>query len=207
MELLKRLIKRASAPSDFAPSKLIVGLGNPGPEHAFNRHNVGFQCLDRLARAHGLEFTQWRFEASLAFGEIRGVKVLLAKPLTYMNLSGRAVGPLMRCYKVPTVGLLVIYDDMDLPLGSIRLRQRGGAGGHKGMLSIIDSLGTQDFPRLRVGIGRPPGKMDPVDYVLGDFTPEERLIIEEAYERAISAIESWLTEGIAAAMNRYNPSP
>lgn len=192
---------------EFTPSKLIVGLGNPGPKHAFNRHNVGFQCLDRIAQAHGLEFTQRRFGASLAFGEILGVNVLLAKPLTYMNLSGRAVSPLVRWYKVPAAGLLVIHDDMDLPLGGIRLRQRGGAGGHRGMLSIVDSLGTQDFPRLRVGIGRPPGKMDPVDYVLGDFTSEEKIVIEEVYERAISAVESWLTEGIVGAMSRYNLSP
>ena len=205
MELLKRLIQRGEP--EFAPSKLIVGLGNPGPNHAFNRHNVGFQCLDHIAQAHGLEFTQRRFGASLAFGEILGVKVLLAKPLTYMNLSGRAVGPLVRWYKVSAAGLLVIYDDMDLPLGSIRLRQRGGAGGHKGMLSLVESLGTQDFPRLRVGIGRPPGKMDPVDYVLGDFTPEERIAIEEACERAIAAVGCWLTEGIVEAMNRYNLNP
>jgi len=202
MGFLKRLIRRDKP--EFAPSKLIVGLGNPGPNHAFNRHNVGFQCLDRIAQAHGLEFTQRRFGASLAFGEILGVKVLLAKPLTYMNLSGKAVGPLVRWYKVPAEGLLVIYDDMDLALGSIRLRQRGGAGGHRGMLSIVDSLGTQDFPRLRVGIGRPPGKMDPVDYVLDDFAPGERTVIEEAYERAISTVGCWLTEGIVTAMDRYN---
>ena len=205
MGLLKRLILRGKP--EFTPSKLIVGLGNPGPEHAFNRHNVGFQCLDRIAQAHELEFTQRRFGASLAFGEILGVKVLLAKPLTYMNLSGRAVGPLVRWYKVSAAGLLVIYDDMDLPLGSIRLRQGGGAGGHKGMLSIVEPLGTQDFPRLRVGIGRPPGKMDPVNYVLDDFTPGERTVIEEAYDRAISTVECWLSEGIVEAMSRYNLSP
>lgn len=205
MGLLKRMIQHSE--TEFTPSRLIVGLGNPGPKHASNRHNVGFQCLDRTAKAHGLEFNQRRFRASLAFGEILSVKVILAKPLTYMNLSGRGVSPLVRWYKAPAADLLVIYDDMDLPLGSIRLRQRGGAGGHKGMLSVIGSLGTQDFPRLRVGIGRPPGKMDPVDYVLGDLTPDEQAVMEEVYERVIAAVECWLTEGIVEAMNRYNLSP
>jgi len=186
-------------------NKLIVGLGNPGSEYAGHRHNVGFRCLDRLARTHGLAFTRWEFRARLAQGEIRGVRVLLARPLTYMNLSGQAVGPLVRRYGIPLSDLLVIYDDMDLPLGTIRLRPGGGAGGHKGMRSIIEALGSQDFPRLRVGIGRPPAGEDPVDYVLSDFTPEEGAIMEEVYERVLAAVECWLTEGIGEAMGRYNP--
>lgn len=191
----------------MSENKLIVGLGNPGPEYASHRHNTGFQCLDRLARAHGLAFTRQAFRARLAQGEIRGVRVLLARPLTYMNLSGQAVGPLVRHYGFLLPDLLVIYDDMDLPLGTVRLRPRGGAGGHKGIRSIIEALGSQDFPRLRVGIGRPPAGEDPVDYVLSDFTSEERAVMEGVYERVLVTVECWLTEGIVEAMGRYNPAP
>ena len=202
-EVLRRLCRRTE-PKTRPEVKLIVGLGNPGPRYANNRHNVGFQCLDRLAQAHGLTFQRRENKALLARGQIAGVEVILAKPQTYVNLSGQAVERLARSYRVPLEDILVIYDDMDLPLGRIRLRPGGGAGGHKGVRSIIEHLGSRDFPRLRVGIGRPPGRMDPVDYVLGDFTPEERLVIEKAYERAIAAVECWLREGIVEAMNRYN---
>ena len=180
--------------------KLIVGLGNPGPRYAFNRHNAGFQCLDRLARKHGLSFTKTQFRAHLASGEIEGTKVILAKPLTFMNLSGEAIRPLVRWYKVHLQDLLVIYDDLDLPLGKLRLRPKGGAGGHRGMLSIIEALGTQDFPRLRLGIGRPVTG-DAVTYVLSDFTPEEQKVMEEAYQKAITTVEVFLTQGLEAALN------
>jgi PTH1 family peptidyl-tRNA hydrolase len=181
--------------------KLIVGLGNPGQKYANNRHNVGFQCLDRLAEAWGLSFSRRKHKALLAQGEIAGLAVILAKPQTFMNLSGVAVERLARFYKVPLQSILVIYDDLDLPLGRIRLRPEGGSGGHKGMKSIIEYLGSKGFPRLRMGIGRPTHG-DPVDYVLDDFAPDERITIEEAYERVISTVEFWLAEGIAAAMNR-----
>ena len=199
-----RAFRRLWRKGEPSTVKLIVGLGNPGPRYANNRHNVGFQCLDRLAQAHGLAFQRHENKALLARGKIAGVEVILAKPQTYVNLSGQAVERLAWSYQVPLEDILVIYDDMDLPLGRIRLRPGGGAGGHKGVRSIIEHLDSRDFPRLRVGIGRPPGRMDPVDYVLGDFTPEERPVIEEAYERAIAAVECWLREGIVAAMNRYN---
>jgi len=184
-------------------AKLIIGLGNPGRKYAGNRHNVGFQCLDRLAEAWDLSFSRRKHKALLAQGEIAGLKAILAKPQTFMNLSGQAVERLARFYKVPPESILVIYDDLDLPLGKIRLRPEGGSGGHKGMNSIIEHLGTDGFPRLRVGIGRPTHS-DPVDYVLDDFAPDEQIAIEEAYERAVSAVELWLAEGIVAAMNRYN---
>ncbi len=184
--------------------KLIVGLGNPGREYAAHRHNVGFQCLDRLARVHGLSFTKRQAKAVLAPGRIAGLPVILVKPMTYMNLSGRAVGRLARFYEVIPEDILVIYDDLDLSLGVIRLRAKGGSGGHKGMRSIVESLGTQGFPRLRVGIDRPPGKMDPVDYVLQDFSAEEETVIEEVYERVVAAVELCLAEGIVVAMNTYN---
>ncbi|HEY76574.1 MAG TPA: aminoacyl-tRNA hydrolase [Thermoflexia bacterium] len=182
---------------------LIVGLGNPGPHYARNRHNTGFRCLRRLAKAHGLEFRS-RKRARVASGTIAGRSVLLVRPRTFMNESGQAVAPLVRFHQVPLDRLLVIYDDMDLPLGTLRLRPKGGSGGHRGMQSIIDALGSPDFPRLRIGIGRPPEGMDPADYVLQDFSPEEEPVIEEALERAVAAVETWLTEGIDEAMSRFN---
>jgi PTH1 family peptidyl-tRNA hydrolase len=202
MQVFRRLWRKGES----GIARLIVGLGNPGRKYAGNRHNVGFQCLDRLAEAWGLSFSNRKHKALLAHGEIVGLKTTLAKPQTFMNLSGEAVERLARFYDLPPEGLLVIYDDLDLPLGKIRLRPEGGSGGHRGMNSIIEHLGTGGFPRLRVGIGRPVHG-DPVDYVLSDFAPDERLAIEDAYERAISAVEFWLAEGIVAAMNRYNLSP
>jgi PTH1 family peptidyl-tRNA hydrolase len=188
---------------DEPVEKLIVGLGNPGRKYAHNRHNVGFQCLDRLAQAHGLSFTQRRAKASLAAGKIADVRVVLAKPLTYMNLSGQAVRPLVSFYKLSLEDILVIHDDLDLSLGTTRLRPEGGSGGHKGMRSIIEALGSQAFPRLRVGIGRPPGN-DAVSYVLSDFTADEQITLESVYERVMAAVELFLREGIEAAMNAYN---
>ncbi|RLC86753.1 MAG: aminoacyl-tRNA hydrolase [Chloroflexi bacterium] len=185
---------------------LIAGLGNPGPKYTANRHNIGFRCLERLAAAHDLAFDRRQKRARVALGTIQGRRVVLAKPQTFMNESGRAVAPLAHFYKVPLERLLVVYDDLDLPLGTIRLRPEGGSGGHKGMRSIIEHLGSQEFPRLRIGIGRPPGQMDPAAYVLQDFSTEEETLLDEVLERAVAAIETWLTEGIEAAMERYNRS-
>ena len=228
-----RLLRRRA--QDEPVEKLIVGLGNPGRKYARNRHNVGFQCLDRLAQAHGLSFGSGvlspalskaypepcpersrresrrveglskgrRAKASLALGKIADVGVVLAKPLTYMNLSGQAVGQLVSFYKLPLEGILVICDDLDLPPGTIRLRPEGGSGGHKGMHSIIEALGSQAFPRLRVGIGRPPGN-DAVSYVLSDFTADEQIMLENVYKRVVAAVELFLREGVEAAMNAYN---
>jgi PTH1 family peptidyl-tRNA hydrolase len=190
--------------------KLIVGLGNPGRKYAHNRHNVGSQCLDRLAQAHGLSFGSRilsrkgrRAKASLAPGKIADIEVVLAKPLTYMNLSGQAVKQLTSFYGLSLEDILVIHDDLDLSLGTIRLRPEGGSGGHKGILSIIEALGSQSFPRLRVGIGRPPGN-DAVSYVLSDFTGDEQIVLENVYERVVAAAKLFLREGIEAAMNAYN---
>jgi PTH1 family peptidyl-tRNA hydrolase len=191
-------------PSDGGRLTLIVGLGNPGREHAGNRHNAGFQCINRLAEAHGMSFTRRQARARVVQGKIGGYRVLLAKPQTFMNLSGESVSQLARFYKIAPADVLVLYDDLDLPLGKIRLRPDGGAGGHKGMRSIIQYLGTEDFPRLRLGIGRPPGQMDPVDYVLSDFSTDERADMELAFERAVAAIECFLDEGIEATMNAFN---
>jgi PTH1 family peptidyl-tRNA hydrolase len=183
---------------------LIAGLGNPGVQYAHNRHNVGFHCLRRLAVAHGLEFKRRKKKAYIASGDVAGKPVVLAMPQNFMNESGRSGAPLVRFYKLPLERLLVVYDDLDLPQGTIRLRLEGGSGGHKGMASIIRELSSQNFPRLRIGIGRPPGQMDPADYVLQDFDSAEKPAIEDALERAAAAIETWLAEGIEEAMDRYN---
>jgi len=186
---------------------LIVGLGNPGPRYAANRHNVGFRCLKRLAIAHDLAFDKRQGQARVALGTVHGRRVVLAQPQTFMNESSRAVVPLARFYRVPPERLLVVYDDLDLPLGTVRLRPEGGSGGHKGMRSIIEHLGSQNFSRLRIGIGRPPGRMDPAAYVLQDFSAEEEPLVAEMLEWAVVAIETWLCEGIKEAMSRHNRRP
>jgi PTH1 family peptidyl-tRNA hydrolase len=184
---------------------LIVGLGNPGESYAQTRHNIGFQCVNYLARRHNLEFSGKRAHARIAEGHIAGQRVALAKPVTYMNLSGQAVSGLRSWYKIdPAQELLVIYDDLDLPFGKLRLRQRGSAGTHNGMKSIIGQLGNQDFPRLRVGIGQPPPSYDTIGYVLGRFNKEESAELPDLYERVADAIELVLGEGLTAAMNKYN---
>ncbi|GAB4564270.1 MAG: aminoacyl-tRNA hydrolase [Anaerolineae bacterium] len=184
--------------------RMIVGLGNPGREYERHRHNVGFQCLDLLASKHGLSFDERRNKAALARGVILGRRVILVKPLTFMNAAGTAVAPVARFFKVLPSDLLVVYDDLDLPLGRIRVRPEGGSGGHNGMKSIIQHLGTQAFPRVRVGIGRPPGRMDPADYVLQDFTPEQEEVMAEVRDRVVEAIECWLQNGVVEAMNAFN---
>lgn len=184
--------------------RVIVGLGNPGKQYADNRHNIGFMVVDRLAKQHGLAFTRMMHKGLTALGEIEGHKVALVKPQTYMNLSGDAVGPIVRFYKSPPGDVLVIYDELDLPLGQLRMRPKGGAGGHNGMKSILARLGTEDFPRLRIGVGRPPGRQDPKDYVLNNFSKEELAVLETTFDKALAGIQRWLTEGIDAAMNLVN---
>jgi PTH1 family peptidyl-tRNA hydrolase len=186
---------------------LVVGLGNPGRKYAQNRHNAGFHCLDRLAEAYQMSFDTERDKAKVALGRVAGRRVVLAKPQTFMNDSGVAVGALARFYKVEPAQVLVVFDDLDLPQGTLRLRPRGSAGGHRGMLSIMQHLGTRDFPRLRVGIGRPPGQMPPKAYVLQDFDADEWADMQEVYARAVSAIQSFVVEGVKEAMNRFNARP
>ena len=184
---------------------LVVGLGNPGDEYARHRHNVGFQVVDALAQAHGLAFSRRKdARARVAEGRIGHRLVLLAKPQAFMNLSGRSVGRLSRGHGIPPERILVVYDDLDLPLGRLRLRPEGGSGGHKGMRSIIEVLGTQAFPRLRVGIDRPPGQMDPAEYVLQPFEEEQQSLLTSVVQRAVAAVECWLAEGIVAAMDQFN---
>ena len=182
---------------------LIVGLGNPGRKYRGNRHNIGFMAVDRLAQAHGIQGGKVQNKAIVADGRIANEHVILVKPQTWMNASGDAVGPLARYYQIPNENILVIYDDLDLPFGAIRLREKGGAGGHNGMKSIINHLG-QDFPRMRLGIGRPPGQMPPHAYVLQDFRPEELPLLDDILNEAVRAVETWLEDGIQLAMSRHN---
>ena len=192
--------------------KLIVGLGNPGKAYAHNRHNIGFRCINHLARLHSISMKQHQCRCQVGTGEIAGVEVLLAKPKTFVNLSGEAVGRLMRKYKIPVNDLIVICDDLDLPLGKLRLRPGGSAGGHKGIKSIISALGSDDFCRIKVGIGRPTKEYGTaitdedviVGYVLSDFTPQEEAIIKPAIAKVAEAIKSIITEGITSAMNKFN---
>jgi PTH1 family peptidyl-tRNA hydrolase len=182
---------------------LIVGLGNPGRKYARNRHNAGFLAIDRLARRHGLSFARRKGKAKIAEGKIAGQRVILAKPQTYMNLSGESVAALVRFFKIPACRALAVYDDLDLPLARLRLRPEGGSGGHKGLKSVTERLGTQAFPRLRIGIGRPVHG-DPMDFVLQDFTVDEWIDMDAALDCAVKAIEHWLLYGIDAAMNVFN---
>jgi PTH1 family peptidyl-tRNA hydrolase len=187
---------------------LIAGLGNPGREYKDNRHNVGFQVIDHLAGRYGLSFSRLQNGAFVTTGVIAGRAVVLVKPQQYMNKSGQPVSAIQRFYRIPIENVLIVYDDLDIPVGTLRLRPGGGAGGHRGMTSLIQHLGGDTFPRLRIGIDRPPGKMDPAAYVLQDFSAEQRPVIETAYDRAVDAIETWLRDGIELAMSRFNgPSP
>lgn len=185
--------------------KLIVGLGNPGPRYVNNRHNVGYQCIERLVRQYDMPAARIMFKAYVTSGNMEGIRTVLARPLTFMNLSGLAVRPLLHWYHLAMPDLLVIHDDLDLPLGKLRLRPSGSSGGHKGMQSIIEALGSQDLFRLRIGIGRPVHG-EPPDYVLSDFPPDELITMETAYDRAVAAIVSFVAEGVTAAMNKANPS-
>ena len=188
--------------------KLIIGLGNPGRGYANNRHNIGFMCLNHFARAHGIRFDKKQGRARIGIGEVAGNEVVAAKPQTYMNLSGQSVSRLARKFNINLNNLLVIHDDLDLPLGKIRICQGSGSGGHKGIESIISCLDSQDFLRIRVGIGRPAtpeiSEADIMTYVLGDFNPDEKQIINQAIPKVSEAILCLITEGLAVAMNKYN---
>jgi len=190
--------------------KLIVGLGNPGKTYAHNRHNAGFRCLNYFARLHSIRFDHRQCRARVGIAEVKGEKLLLAKPGTFVNLSGNPVACLTRKHDITLKDLLVIYDDLDLPLGKIRLRQSGGSGGHKGMNSIISALGSEDFPRIRVGIGRPQAEELSIsedaifNYVLSDFSPQEDAAIKPVIIKVSEAIDCFLTQGIEAAMSKFN---
>ena len=189
-------------------TKTIVGLGNPGPRYTHNRHNIGFQCVDLFARRHHIEIGRAQLRAMVGDGWVTRnearAKVLLVKPMTYMNASGEAVGPLARYYQIEPANIIVVHDDLDLESGKLRLRRGGSSGGQKGVKSIAQHLGTQEFHRVKVGIGRPPGRMDPAAYVLQDFTPAEEEYFAPLRLKVCAALECWLFEGIETAMNQFN---
>lgn len=200
------ILERLRGGGEFAEPrpKLIVGLGNPGPEYQGTRHNLGFKCVDLLADQHSIDFSDRRSSAVLGLGSISGHRVALAKPRTFVNRSGDAVRYLLARYRASPQDLLIVYDDMDLPLGRVRLRPDGSPGGHNGMRSIVEALGTQVFPRVRLGIGRPPAGVDQVEYVLSTFTRDEETQATEVVELAAKAVTIALAQGMTEAMNRFN---
>jgi len=186
---------------------LIVGLGNPGSRFAGSRHNVGFMVADEVAREHGMRFSSKQANAEVARGEIAGKKVIVAKPQTFMNLSGHAVRGLANYYKISTDRVIIIYDEIALPVGTIRIREKGSSAGHNGVNSVIQQMGTQNVPRIRVGVDRPTDpRHSQIDWVLGRFTKEEQPLIEATIHRTAQAVESILRIGIERAMNSYNTS-
>ncbi|MHC0039263.1 aminoacyl-tRNA hydrolase [Pseudoneobacillus sp. C159] len=184
--------------------KLIVGLGNPGKQYERTRHNVGFDVIDVLAKELNIELDQLKFKGLFGMGMVGGEKVLLLKPLTYMNLSGESILAVADFYNIPDEQLVVIYDDLDLPVGKLRLRQKGSAGGHNGIKSTIAHLGTQEFNRIRIGIDRPKGGMSVSNYVLSRFTDEEQQMIDEVAKRSAEACKAWLTKPFLQVMNEFN---
>jgi PTH1 family peptidyl-tRNA hydrolase len=187
--------------------KLVVGLGNPGPKYAGTRHNIGFAVLDYLAAAPGVGRWRSRFEAQVTEAVEGTEQVLLMKPETFMNLSGRAVRAAMDFYKLPLTDLLVVCDDIALPLGKLRARAKGSDGGQKGLRSIQEQLGTQEYPRLRIGVGSPGEHLDAADHVLSRFKPGERAAVEDAVAQAAQAVLLWVRQGIDVCMNRVNGEP
>lgn len=184
--------------------KVVVGLGNPGSSYARSRHNVGFWVVDRLAERHDLRVSKRQYRSQTAQGRIAGETVLLMKPQTYMNVSGEAVGRARRALGLGPSEFVVVYDDLDLALGRVRVRGEGGAGGHHGVESIIEALGSKAFPRVRVGIGRPASKSVNVDYLLDRMTKEETESLSDSVERAADAVETILGAGVLPAMNQFN---
>lgn len=185
--------------------KLIVGLGNPGPEYARTRHNVGWQVVDAFAKKFRIDVARHEKNAMTGTGRVAGGSVLVAKPLTYMNLSGDAARLLVNAYAESAEELMVVYDDIDLPLGKLRIRPNGSAGTHNGMRSIIGELGTENFPRLRVGIGSPETQLR--DYVLDEFTPDEQPIVDRAIGRSVDALVLFCRGDLRRAMNEFNRDP
>ena len=187
--------------------KIVCGLGNPGREHERQRHNVGFMVLEALAARLGVSFNQDKFEGRLATASVRGDKVLLLEPQTFMNLSGQCLGGAARFYKVPAAEVLVVHDELDLPFGKLQLKSGGGTGGHNGLNSLAEHWGEDGYARLRFGIGKPQGpnaKDRVVGHVLGDFAADERQGLDALLDRAVEGCELWLSHGMQTAMNRFN---
>ena len=183
---------------------LIVGLGNPEAEYGKTRHNMGFNTINKIAERYHINVNKTKFQGLSEVGTIEGQKVILVKPQTYMNLSGECVKPFVDFYKIEKENILVIYDDMDIEPGKIKIRKKGSAGGHNGMKSIIQMIGTEEFPRIRVGIGRPIHKDDEINYVIGAIPEEDLKRLDEGIEKAQKAVEEILRNGVDSAMNKYN---
>ncbi|MGO0058523.1 aminoacyl-tRNA hydrolase [Brevibacillus fluminis] len=184
--------------------KVIIGLGNPGKKYEDTRHNVGFMAIDKISEQWGIPVAQEKFRALVGEGRIEGERVLLVKPLTYMNLSGESVAEIMKFYKLVPDDILVIYDDLDLPVGQLRLREKGSAGGHNGIKSLIAHLGTQEFKRAKIGISRPLPGRSVSDYVLSEFSKSEQPLIAEAVELSAKASVMWLKESFVKVMNHIH---
>ena len=198
--MLQRILHPADGPAPF----LIAGLGNPGREYRETRHNIGFMLIDRLSQAMAIPVGKVQSKALTGSGKFAGQRVILVKPQTYMNLSGQAISSLARFYKVPVGQILVAHDDLDLPLGTLRLRPGGGSGGQKGIASTIEQMGTADFPRMRMGIDRPPGQMDAAAYVLQSFNAKEQEFVTAVLDRAVKAVQVFIERGLETAMNQFN---
>jgi len=192
--------------SDMATSDrwLIAGLGNPGPQYASNRHNVGYMVCDEVAGELGVTFKRDRSGAFVALGTIAGAGVVLAKPMSFMNVSGRPVAAVRNFYKIPNERVIVVHDELDLPFGTVRLKLGGGDNGHNGLRSVTAALGGRDYYRIRIGIGRPPGRMDPADFVLRDFSAAERKELPNLLDRPCQILGMLLAEGLAAAQNMHH---
>ncbi|WP_026693218.1 aminoacyl-tRNA hydrolase [Peribacillus kribbensis] len=184
--------------------KVIIGLGNPGKQFDQTRHNIGFEVVDELSSKWGIPLDQAKHKGLFGMGTVNGEKVLLLKPMTYMNLSGESISAVLNFYKLAPKDIVVIYDDLDLPSGKIRLRQKGSAGGHNGIKSTIAHLGTQEFNRIRIGVGRPSEKNSVSNFVLGKFSPEERAEMSKVVERSAEACENWLSNDFLQVMNQFN---
>lgn len=194
--------KKPSAPV-LPPTWLVVGLGNPGPEYSGTRHNIGFEIIDALTDQAGIKLKERRYQAVFGVAMLDSEPVVLVKPMTFMNLSGRAVGPLCQQFRIKPERVLIIADDLDLPVGAVRLRAKGSPGGHNGHKSVVQVLGTQEYPRIKVGVGK-TDRGETIDHVLGKFHPDERPAIAEAVKHAVAATISVVNEGIEPAMNRFN---
>lgn len=202
---LEKLFRRRESEHEGATSmKLVVGLGNPGKKYDRTRHNVGFDVIDVLEKKWRLDLSEQKFKGVYGVERNGTEKIFVLKPLTYMNLSGESVGALMKYFQIEPDNLLVIYDDLDLEPGKIRLRQKGSHGGHNGIKSIIQHTGTQNFNRVRIGIGRPDPGLAVPDYVLGKFPPEDQPKVEDAVERAAEAVDTWKKEPFLQVMNKFN---
>lgn len=196
--------KPTEIPFEGQKTIMVVGLGNPGREYRDTRHNIGFMVVDHLAENYGIKLSRVQNKAIIGTGLRNDTRIILVKPQTFMNLSGQAVVSLVRFYKIPNSQLIVAHDDVDLPFGTIRMRPGGGSAGQKGIASIINLLGSQDFPRLRMGIGRPPGRMDAAAYVLQSFSEADKELLTAFLARAVDALDCFIQGDLETAMNRYN---